>query len=209
MLMCTPGLTAREHNTGDGSPAAGPTLGLTAYEHTTAEISAAATSVPSGERDQIVRTGMTVLGGWAAVNIGAGLTGMALSEDATHRGFWEMNAMWNTVNLGLAGWTLYDQWRSASSDTAAVTDVAGSRAYREESHSLEKVLLFNAGLNFAYMAVGGWMWDRGSRGTGVDAAGISADRLTGWGRSLVLQGAFLLAFDLTMWRVIASDRAGE
>ncbi|MFP4644939.1 MAG: DUF6992 family protein [Spirochaetales bacterium] len=172
-----------------------------------AAVAADERAATDGNRDRIVRTGMTVLGGWATANIGAGLAGMALSEDSTQRGFWEMNAMWNTVNLGLAGWSLYDQWRSSSAGAASEAEVTDIETYREESHSFEKVLLFNAGLNFAYMAVGGWMWDRGSRGEGLDAGGISADRLTGWGQSLVAQGAFLLGFDLTMWRAIARDRA--
>lgn len=158
---------------------------------------------PSGDRDRIVRTGMTVLGSWAVANLATGITGMIVTEDAAARGFWEMNAMWNTVNLGLAGWSLYDLSRSG--DVSADMDI---EAYRDESHSLEKVLLFNAGLNFAYMAVGGWMWDRGMRGYGLPAAEVSADRLRGWGQSLVLQGAFLLAFDLSMARVVARDRDG-
>lgn len=52
------------------------------------------------------------------------------------------------------------------------------------------------------------MWDRGMRGYGLPAAEVSADRLRGWGQSLVLQGAFLLAFDLSMARVVARDRDG-
>lgn len=158
---------------------------------------------PPGNRARIVRTGMTVLGVWAVANLATGITGMLVAEDPASRGFWEMNAMWNTVNLGLAGWSLYDLSRSGG--VSADMDI---EAYREESHSLEKVLLFNAGLNFAYMAVGGWMWDRGMRGYGLPTAEVSAERLRGWGQSLVLQGAFLLAFDLSMARVVARDRDG-
>lgn len=153
-----------------------------------------------GNRDGILRTGMTVLGSWAVGNIASGLTGMAIADDPANRGFWEMNAMWNTVNLGIAAWSLYDLWRSPS-------DMMDLGEYREESHSLEKVLLFNAGLNVAYMAVGGWMWDRGARGEGLAAGDISSERLTGWGQSMVMQGAFLLAFDLTMARIVAGDRS--
>ncbi len=166
-----------------------------------ANTNAAGSDDPGGNRDRIVRTGMTVLGSWAVANLAAGVTGAVVADDPAARGFWEMNAMWNTVNLGLAGFSLYDLSRSGS--VAEGMDIA---AYREESHSLEKVLLFNAGLNFAYMAIGGWMWDRGARGYGLPAAEVSAERLTGWGQSLVLQGAFLLAFDLSMTRAVARDR---
>ena len=154
---------------------------------------------------------MTVLGGWAVANIVSGLAGMAITDEPARRGFWEMNAMWNTVNLAIAAWGLYDLSRSADTEPAnaasnAIADGMDIASYREESHSLQKVLLFNAGLNVAYMAVGGWMWDRGNRGDGIPAVNISSDRLTGWGQSLVMQGAFLLAFDVTMAFVVAQDR---
>ncbi len=56
---------------------------------------------------------------------------------------------------------------------------------------MQKVLLLNAGLDVGYMAFGGYLWQRGSS---EDNA-----RLTGYGQSLILQGAFLMAFDLTLF----------
>ncbi|MFW5827247.1 MAG: DUF6992 family protein [Alkalispirochaeta sp.] len=53
---------------------------------------------------------------------------------------------------------------------------------------------------------GGWLWERGARGEGLSAAGVSAERLTGWGQALVLQGAFLFIFDVVLAERIARER---
>jgi hypothetical protein len=160
-------------------------------------------SAAPGRRDVILRRGMVVLGGWAVTNIIAGSIGALVSDDPTQRGFWEMNALWNTVNLGLAGGTLIAAERRS--------DPTGSTAltlpeYRAASHRLEKVLLFNAGLDLGYMTLGGWLWERGSRGDGLAASDVSADRLAGWGQALVVQGGFLFLFDLVLADRLARDR---
>jgi hypothetical protein len=167
-----------------------------------APLDAPSTAAP-GSRDVILRRGMVVLGGWAAANIIAGSIGALVSDDPMQRGFWEVNALWNTVNLGLAGGTLIAAERRS--------DPTGSTAltlpeYRAASHRLEKVLLFNAGLDLGYMTLGGWLWERGSRGDGLAASDVSADRLAGWGQALVVQGAFLFLFDLVLADRLARDR---
>ena len=112
-----------------------------------------------------------------------------------------MNALWNSVNLALAGGALIARERPADPTGTVAVELP---EYRRRAHRFEKTLLFNAGLDVGYMTVGAWLWERGSRGYG--SAAVSADRLQGWGRSLVLQGAFLFAFDLVMARRIAVDR---
>ncbi len=163
---------------------------------------ASAQTPTAGARPQIVRRGMIVLGSWAAANLAAGTTGALISDDPRLAGFWEMNALWNTVNLGLAGGTLVAERRTDPSGATELT----FPAYREASHRLEKTLLFNAGLDIGYMTLGGWLWERGSRGDGMSSAGVSAERLTGWGQALVLQGAFLFVFDVVLARRLAGDR---
>lgn len=174
---------------------------------------------PGGRRPLIVRRGMLALGGWAVGNI-AVATPLALSSgDPVAAGFWEMNALWNTVNLALAAGTLvandaddgYDT-RGAADDAPAATPrplpTWQDERYRAESHRLEKILLFNAGIDLAYMTLGAWLWDRGTRGL-EGPAGVSSQRLTGWGQALVVQGGFLFAFDLVMAGVVARDRRGD
>jgi hypothetical protein len=52
---------------------------------------------------------------------------------------------------------------------------------------IEKVLLFNAALDLGYMAVGFFFIEKGLR--------LEKERWIGFGKSIVLQGAFLLLFD--------------
>jgi hypothetical protein len=138
------------------------------------------------ERLQLNRQGMTVLGGWAIGNIGYsgiryfGTTGRA-------RGFHEMNVMWNAVNLGIAG-------LGYLGSSPAGADSLGLAASVAEQAKMEKVLLFNAGLDIGYILGGLYLRERSLRATPR-----WQDRMRGWGNSVVLQGGFLLAFDIGLY----------
>jgi hypothetical protein len=134
------------------------------------------------ERIALNTTGMLVLGGWAVSNIAVGSIGMARSGGRT-RYFHQMNAAWNTVNLAIAGFGYYGLKNSA-------LDVSLSETI-SEFHNFEKILLFNAGLDVGYIAMGAFLWERGLR--------KQNNRLTGYGQSLILQGAFLFSFDMILW----------
>ena len=124
------------------------------------------------------RNAMFVLGGWAVGNIGLGL---ALRDAETTAGrFHEMNAIWNVVNLGIAGAGLLTLGGPESSALAGWG----------ENLKFEKLLLFNAGLDVGYVLAGLYLTERARR---PDA---DASRLRGYGRSVMLQGAFLFVFDL-------------
>ena len=124
------------------------------------------------------RRAMWVLGGWAVGNIGLGL---ALRDSETTAGrFHEMNAVWNVVNLGIAGASLLTLGEPEA------TAVAGWGA----NLKFEKLLLFNAGLDVGYVLGGLYLTERARRPE-ADTA-----RLRGYGRSVMLQGAFLFVFDL-------------
>lgn len=122
-----------------------------------------------------------VLGGWAVANmaVGLGLQGSATGET---KYFHQMNAGWNVVNLALAG---ASYWAASRVDPSGV-DLAES--FRQQ-HNIQKILLLNAGLDVGYIAAGAWMNERGMR--------LQSDRLRGFGKSLIVQGAFLLVFDLS------------
>lgn len=139
------------------------------------------------QRLKLNQTHMLVLGGWAVGNI---LTGLALKGQATGstRYFHEMNVFWNLVNLGLAGGGLY---------AALTTDPGGFDLWQtyHEQQKLEKIILFNCALNVGYMAAGAYLTERARRGE------KQAERWKGYGRSLVLQGAFLLIFDAVQYGV--------
>ncbi|TVR12803.1 MAG: hypothetical protein EA391_14790 [Balneolaceae bacterium] len=122
--------------------------------------------------------GMLVLGGWAVSNIAIGAIGMTQTSGNT-KYFHQMNAAWNTVNLAIAGFGYYGL-RNQSPDIGLSETIT-------EFHNFEKILLFNAGLDVGYMAMGAYLWERGIR--------TDSDRLRGYGQSMILQGAFLFVFD--------------
>jgi len=129
------------------------------------------------------KTGMIVLGSWAATNIVTGLIGRSQTTGSRSR-FHEMNAIWNSVNLGIAVFGYI---------SAQNLDPNGSAFdLYETQQQLDKVLLINAGLDLAYIATGFWMRERSKNISG------NQDLWNGYGTSIVLQGAFLFVFDLAM-----------
>ncbi|MEN0004535.1 MAG: hypothetical protein AAF798_10335 [Bacteroidota bacterium] len=137
------------------------------------------------------RTSMLILGSWAIGNIAVGAT-LAGQRQGVEREFHIMNAGWNAVNLVLAGVGYY---------TAVKTDPSSFDLYQsiQEQQSIEKVLLFNAGLDVGYMLGGLYLMERGKSAT------KNADRLEGFGKSILLQGAFLFVFDLGAYFYIHSN----
>lgn len=128
------------------------------------------------------RRSMYVLGVWGIANIAGGAIGMT-QTNGSQRSFHQMNLGWGVINAGLAASSL---WTAAHTDPAAFDLYETARQH----HRMQKILLFNAGLDIAYMAGGAWMLER------AKTAGQNQDRLRGFGRSVILQGAFLFAFDV-------------
>ena len=135
------------------------------------------------------KTAMLTLGGWAVANIAAG-GALQGSAEGTTKHFHQMNALWNTVNLAIAGFGYY----SAMKSDPATWDLATSLS---EHNGFQKVLLFNAGLDVGYIMGGLYLTERAKR------PGVNADRLKGFGQSVMLQGAFLMAFDLVNYFIVA------
>ena len=139
-------------------------------------------------REQRFRsTAMVTLGGWAIGNIAVGLPMTGAVTTATERGFWQMNVYWNLVNVAIAG---YGLWSARRLDRTMTT----ARDLEREQRSLEQFLWLNVGLDVAYLLAGWAFLERGAR----QSAPESAARWTGFGRSLLVQGAFLLLFDGTL-----------
>jgi len=131
---------------------------------------------------RVERAGTAVLGGVAVANLAGGTTGYFTAKDPTWKAFHGTNAAWNTVNLGLA---------AAGAVSMARRPEESRSARLERGQRLHRVLAINAGLDVGYMAAGGTMWALGAHDDHPE--------LVGAGSALLLQGAFLLAFDLT-WR---------
>jgi hypothetical protein len=133
----------------------------------------------------INRGGMLTLLGWSAANIGVGAVGWA-TADGKWRYFHQMNVLWNTVNAAIGG---FGYWQATSEDPRGLSDVETV----DKARQMQMILLLNAGLDVGYIAGGAWMRERGLR--------RSDQRWIGYGESVMLQGAFLFAFDVALWAI--------
>ncbi len=155
---------------------------------TSTEISAQGLDIKSAyEQDiKIRKTGMAILGTWALGNMVAGGIGRnQLSGETAY--FHEMNLIWNVVNLGIAGAGYYFSSKSEiPADGAALIS---------DQIFFQKTLLFNAGLDLAYIAGGFYLIERAKNTTN------KSERLKGYGKSVIMQGAFLFLFDVILHTV--------
>lgn len=143
---------------------------------------------------QINRSGLYFLGGWAAANMAVGTYGW-MRYEGDIRYFHQMNAAWNLVNAGIASWALLNISRE---DISGLSDHELLRKHIRT----ENIFLINAGLDILYMAGGAWMLQASSRNEEY------ADMLKGYGQSVIMQGAFLFLFDLAKFGIQYRHRQG-
>lgn len=144
------------------------------------------------DRIQRQKKAMLVLGTWAASNIAVG--GIAQSQTSGEaKQFHLMNAGWNVVNLAIAGFGYY----GATQVDPGSLDLYSSV---QEQQKLQKALLFNSGLDIGYMLGGAYLIERSKNTSSSD----KRDRLSGFGKSIALQGAFLFVFDVGTYLVMSS-----
>ena len=151
-------------------------------------------SMPSSLRDQLtaanerritlMKYGMGSLVTWAVGNIAVGVVGNIVADDDQTRAFHQGNWGWNIVNLVIGGIGLYNAFKE---DPSALTV---QQTY-EKKRGARLAFAINSALDCIYMATGAWLWERGIR--------TDEPIMTGWGQALVLQGGFLLVYDLVMW----------
>jgi hypothetical protein len=135
-------------------------------------------------RMNINENAMLVLGGWAAGNILAGTYGNFKAKGEA-KYFHQFNAMWNIVNLGIATFGYFNAINSNPSSMANLEIL-------NDYNSLQSFLLLNAGLDAAYIMTGFYLKERAKNSP-------SSERLKGYGNSLLLQGGFLLVFDVALY----------
>lgn len=124
---------------------------------------------------------MALLASWATANIVTGVPGALVTRDPRLRAFWQGNAAWNVVNLGIAASSLLRD-RRASEDAATAA---------AKADAFDRALLLNIGLDVAYIAAGWALQERGAR--------TGSAPLLGWGDAIMLQGTFLLGFDVALF----------
>ncbi|RSK37289.1 DUF6992 family protein [Hymenobacter metallilatus] len=139
-------------------------------------------------RELLAERGMAILGAWALLNLVVSGYYVARTDTRTvaHH-FHLMNVSWNVVNALLAVWGIL----RANPQHVAGLSLAESNA--AQLH-FEHLLLLNAGLDLLYMGVGYWLRTRAPKAA-------RPERLEGFGRSVLLQGAFLALFDTGFYLV--------
>ena len=137
------------------------------------------------EREHISKKGLTVLASYAVVNIIYGSIA-ASKGNGTNKYFNEMNAIWNGITLGIAGLGYL---------TAKKEGILSYNESLKKQQNIEKLFLFNAGLDVAYIAAGALTKERANTATKNPA------RLKGYGESIMLQGGVLLLFDAVMYAI--------
>jgi hypothetical protein len=137
-------------------------------------------------RNSLTKNAMIVLGGWAAANIATGFI-VASQTSGETKYVWQMNALWNLVNGGLAVMGFLNA-RKAMARKYDYSDNVAAQV------GMEKLYALNLGLDFAYIAGGFFLREKGTNETNLK----SKDQLNGYGTSIIIQGAFLLLYDATI-----------
>lgn len=135
------------------------------------------------ERLRLNRVGMSILGGWAATNIAVSSFSLNGANPEV-KAFHQMNIGWNAVNLLIAGFGYY----SASQNPGDLSLLESLK----EGESMKNILLFNTGLDVGYMLGGLYLMERGKNSTD------KKDQFTGFGKAVLMNGAFLFTFDAIM-----------
>lgn len=135
---------------------------------------------------------MLVLGGWAIANIATGAYGWSQYSNE-NKYFYQMNLFWNMVNLSIAGVALYNNYHLDCS-------VLSPGEMMEKHTRTERILLINSALDLGYIGTGFLL-----RHLSVSSA-KRGSLLKGYGNSLLLQGSFLLVFDLILYRILRNQR---
>jgi len=137
------------------------------------------------QRNRIDKAAFKVLGAYSAANVIYGSIASSQSS-GSNKYFHQMNAIWNGVTLGITalGYLTKKQEGNLS--------YSGSL---KKQHTTEKLFLFNAGLDLAYIAGGAYLYEKSKTSTN------NPERLKGYGQSVMLQGGVLLVFDAVVYAI--------
>jgi hypothetical protein len=138
-------------------------------------------------RNTLTKNAMLVLGSWSVVNIGTGLI-LSGQSNGENQYAWKMNVYWNVFNLGIAGLG-YAGMRKA---------LSGKNSFAENEkaqQSIEKLYVFNTGLDLFYIAGGLFLIEKGQ----TESVPDKKYQFMGYGKSIIVQGGFLLAMDAVMY----------
>lgn len=140
------------------------------------------------ERERVSKQqhAMIVLGGWSAANII--VSGIATdTRNKEMRYFHQMNVMWGGINVAIAGLGYWGAGREKIDNRTLA-------AVLKHQNKTEKTFLLNAGLDLLYIG-GGVLMNKTSDNQKVP------ERFKGYGNSIMLQGGFLLLFDVVNYAI--------
>jgi hypothetical protein len=138
-------------------------------------------------RELLLGRGLAVLSAWALLNLV--VSGYLVSRaDRRYESYYfhGMNVGWGLVNAGLACWGVLHLHFTVPAGVH-LADLFWEQRFNEN------LFLLNTGLDAAYVMTGFYL-----RAQSL-ATPLRPERLMGFGRSLWVQGGFLLAFDAVMW----------
>lgn len=135
-------------------------------------------------KNKLNHNGMIVLTSWAGANIVGSGIGYALTKSEEEKNFHLMNASWGVINLGIALPGLL----ARTKPTTTIYDL------QKRQTQTEKLFLANAILDVVYISGGFYMKEYANNQSDIK----KQERFNGFGNSVIMQGAGLMAFDLAM-----------
>jgi hypothetical protein len=132
------------------------------------------------ERINITRGYMTALGAWGLVNVVQGSISATNTVGPEHY-FHQMSAYFNAVNVGIAAVGFLGIKKQLLKTNTLDSEIKAQQ-------KIQKILLINSALDIGYFGIGLLMRNSGIKNQNA--------KIQGYGGSIMLQGAFLLAYDL-------------
>ncbi|RZK23836.1 MAG: hypothetical protein EOO56_03700 [Hymenobacter sp.] len=146
-------------------------------------------------RELLLGRGLGLLGAWALANlIGSGYQLPRTDQREVAHHFHFMNCCWGFINAVLAAVGILRTHPGAPPVGFSATEAA------YDHQQLLLIFQVNAALDLVYLAVGWWLVGRAAQPTHQP---LRPARLLGYGRSIWVQGGFLLAFDIIMSLVVS------
>jgi hypothetical protein len=132
------------------------------------------------ERINITRNYMTALGAWGLVNVVQGSISATNTVGPEHY-FHQMSSYFNAVNVGIAAVGFLGIKKQLLKTNTLDSEIKAQQ-------KIQKILLINSALDVGYFASGLLMRNSGIKNQNA--------KIQGYGGSIMLQGAFLLVYDL-------------
>jgi hypothetical protein len=132
------------------------------------------------ERINITRNYMTALGAWGLVNVVQGSISATNTVGPEHY-FHQMSSYFNAVNVGIAAVGFLGIKKQLLKNNTLDSEIKAQQ-------KIQKILLINSALDVGYFGIGLLMRNSGIKNQNA--------KIQGYGGSIMLQGAFLLAYDL-------------